>query len=118
MTMKKVKMARTGKRSAVGATMGSKGRVYISGPIRGKKDYESAFKIAAIELRNDGWAVLSPIETDFNGATLREIFAIDCDWITRMADAMYMLKGWEASSGAQAEWALARALGLRIFYED
>jgi len=28
-----------------------------------------------------------------------------------------MLKGWENSRGAGAEWALARALGLRFHYQ-
>jgi hypothetical protein len=31
--------------------------------------------------------------------------------------AIYMMAGWESSSGAKAEHALAKALGLSIFYE-
>jgi hypothetical protein len=31
--------------------------------------------------------------------------------------AIYMMSGWEKSKGANAELALARALGIKIFYE-
>jgi len=43
--------------------------------------------------------------------------AIDCDWICKHATHLYMLKGWENSKGAMAEWTLAKCLGLEIWYE-
>lgn len=98
--------------------MVTKGNIYIAGPITGRDNYKQAFDRAAAELRREGWIVFSPADIDFAGASLREIYAIECGWITRQANAIYMLKGWEYSTGAQMEWALARALGLRIYYED
>lgn len=52
-----------------------------------------------------------------NAPSLRAMLGADLDWIARNADAIFMLKDWENSKGAHAEWALARALSLDIFYE-
>jgi hypothetical protein len=45
-------------------------------------------------------------------ALMRDMVAI-CDECT----AIYMMSGWEKSKGAKAEWSLAKALSLEIFYE-
>jgi len=45
-------------------------------------------------------------------ALRRDMVAI-CEECT----AFYMMSGWEKSKGANAELALARALGIKIFYE-
>jgi hypothetical protein len=45
-------------------------------------------------------------------ALRRDMVAI-CDQCT----AIYMMSNWERSKGAKAEHALAKALGLSIFYE-
>lgn len=48
--------------------------------------------------------------------TLRDMLGADLAWIAANADAIHMLPGWENSRGANAEWALAKALDLKIFY--
>lgn len=48
--------------------------------------------------------------------TLRDMLGADLKWIAAEADAIHMLPGWENSRGANAEWALAKALDLKIFY--
>ena len=48
------------------------------------------------------------------GFSLREALKADCAWICRNADAVAVLPGWEISRGANAEVALAKALGLTI----
>jgi len=48
--------------------------------------------------------------------SLREMLGADLNWIALNATHICMLPGWENSKGAQAEWALARALGLEIKY--
>jgi len=48
---------------------------------------------------------------------LREVLLRDLTYIARECSAIYMLEGWENSKGAKAEWALAKALSLEIFYQ-
>lgn len=47
---------------------------------------------------------------------LRTMLGADLQWIASDADAIAMLPGWENSRGANAEWALAKALDLKIEY--
>jgi hypothetical protein len=51
-----------------------------------------------------------------NAPGLRKMLGADLDWIAQNATAIHMLPGWEYSSGAAAEWALAKALKLEFFY--
>jgi hypothetical protein len=91
-----------------------------------------AFHEAAKGLREQGWSVFNPAEVDeanghdFTGYTghenlseygfnLRDALGADLDFITRRADAVAVLPGWENSKGARAEVATARALGLPVF---
>jgi|18_taG_2_1085343.scaffolds.fasta_scaffold05276_6 hypothetical protein len=112
--------------------------IYIAGPMRGYDDYNyPAFDRQAIVLRRQGWTVINPAEMDrddekpINGphqfdpvnnyedhefmrsALKRDMVAI-CDECT----AIYMMSDWETSRGAKAEWHLAKALGLEIYYES
>lgn len=52
-----------------------------------------------------------------HGFNLRETLTKDLEWIGLEADAVYFLRGWEKSSGARAEHALATALNLNIIYQ-
>lgn len=92
-------------------------RVYISGPMRGLPEfnYPAFHRLAAI-LRGRGFAAFNPAE-QFAGAT-------DLEWQTYMrhdlsalleCDAVCVLPGWENSTGALVEVAVARAIGLPIF---
>lgn len=116
-------------------------RVYVAGPMRGYPNFNfDAFYEAAAWLRAKGYEVFNPAESDNekhgvdisagniegseevaaaqHGFSLREALGRDADYITQKADAIYMLRGWENSTGAQAEWALARAMKLQIFYQE
>lgn len=48
--------------------------------------------------------------------TLRDMLGADLDWIAKNATHIAMIPGWEDSKGANAEWALAKALNLKIHY--
>ena len=48
------------------------------------------------------------------GFSLREALAADTEYISKHAEAIALLPGWERSSGAAAEIALAHALGLPV----
>lgn len=109
-------------------------RVYLAGPMRGLPDFNfPAFDNATATLRNDGYEVFNPAERDrvedgFDatgmdgtenlsdyGFDLRVALGADLEWITTHADAVVVLPGWRESSGALAEVATARALGLDVF---
>ncbi len=105
-------------------------RVYIAGPMRGLPEFNfPAFDEAAAPLRAAGHEVFSPADHDRStgfdptglsgnepltdlGFDLRAALNTDLEWITTQADAVFLLDGWESSSGARAELAAAAALGL------
>jgi Domain of unknown function (DUF4406) len=111
-------------------------KIYLAGPMRGYANFNfPAFDFAAERLRLDGHEVFSPAERDRTvhghalennptgdenlatrtlGFSLREALGADTAWICEHADAIALLPGWEKSSGANAELALSKALGLTI----
>lgn len=111
--------------------------IYLSGPMRGIKDFNfPAFFEAAKVLEAGGNEVFNPAARDIEkygfqiaksetgdpkdishlGFTLREAMAEDTNKICTWADAIVLLPGWERSKGAVAEKTLAEALGLDVFY--
>ena len=114
--------------------------LYLAGPMKGYPQFNfPTFKKAAFTLRKAGFDVFSPAERDISvhgedifydnatgnaeqseadGFNLRDALYVDTKYICLEADAIAMLPGWEMSLGAQAEWALAKALDLDIFYLD
>ncbi len=114
-------------------------RVYLAGPMRGIKDFNfPAFHHATKVLRDRNFEVFSAAEYEeelygvgFNLSEtgdlkdismpnwdFREAYAKDCDYISRKADGVAVLPGWERSKGASGEVAIARALGLYVFEAD
>ena len=109
-------------------------KIYLAGPMRGYENFNfPAFDYAAEQLRKEGHEVFSPAERDRDihgtalennatgdekqaekavGFSLREALAADTQYIALVADAIALLPGWEKSAGANAEMALAHALGL------
>jgi hypothetical protein len=90
-----------------------------------------AFDRAARHLEEFGHEVFNPADRDRSvgfttkgmtgdenlaehGFDLREALAADTEWISLHAEAIALLPGWEKSTGAAAEVALARALGLPV----
>ena len=100
-------------------------KIYLGGPMRGYHEFNfSAFNRAAERLRAQGYEVFSPAEkgcetnlTEAKADTMafrRRVFSMDTGWICKHAEAVALLPGWESSSGATAERALAETLGLTI----
>lgn len=118
-------------------------KIYIAGPMTGYEYFNfPRFDGARDMYRSLGYEVFSPADHDrkllgkpadwyptskdhdgewkvwsSEGApSLREMLGADLQWIATHADEIAMLPGWERSNGANAEWALAKALGLKIRY--
>lgn len=105
-------------------------KVYLAGPMSGLPYFNfPAFHRAAADLRARGHHVFNPAETDnesvkvnaegdetkSEGFCRRRALKEDLSWICDHAEAIALLPGWENSTGAQAELALAKALSLKVF---
>lgn len=107
-------------------------KIYLAGPMRGLPEFNfPAFDAATDTLRAMGHEVFNPAERDRSsgfdvagmsghenlaelGFSLREALAADTEYISKSAEAIALLPGWERSSGVAAEVALANALGLPV----
>ena len=113
--------------------------IYIAGPMQGIPNFNfPKFNQVAGKFRKAGASVFNPAERDVAehgeeiansetgnlkdvahlGFSLRKALSDDTQYICNVADTIAMLPGWENSKGAQAEWALARALGHKIIYVE
>jgi hypothetical protein len=109
-------------------------KIYIAGPMRGIKDFNfPAFDAAANHLTKLNFEVVNPAELDrqagFDGMgtkgddsevgqdTLREMVRRDFIALTT-CDGIYLLKGWQHSRGARAEYAIAELLGMVVWHEE
>ena len=98
--------------------------VFPSGPITGKdaQNYWENIRDgldASVELIMRGYSPF-PDFPDFAfglraTVTVKEYHEMDIAWLVR-ADALLMLEGWEESTGATKERAVALALGIPVFY--
>lgn len=104
---------------------------YIAGPMRGYPRYNfDAFMAAEQEVSDLCFLPINParidIEHGFDPSTpedkltpamMAEFIERDVEAILKKADAIYMLKDWEASKGATAEHALAKWRGIEVIYQ-
>lgn len=110
-------------------------KIYLAGPMTGIPHFNyPAFNSAAAALRFEGHEVFNPAEHDIetfgkdisnpdgcavkaaaeHGFDRRAALKADLSWICDHAEAIALLPGWEKSSGANAERALAVALSLEV----
>ena len=96
----------------------SKMRIYISGGISGVENYKEKFNAAQKELKEQGHEVINPSAFDelLPNLTYEEFMKFDI-FLLNMCDAIYMLKGWEKSCGANREYGYALASDKMIITE-
>ena len=92
--------------------------VYISGQMTGKENYKKYFDYASAKLIDEGYKVVNPAYIDdvMPNALYEDYMKADM-LLLEMCDAIYMLKGWEKSCGANREYGYALAKGMEIMFE-
>ncbi len=99
-------------------------KLYLAGPMTGYPNYNwPAFDAAAQYWRSHGHEVINPAEMDRQRGVDPTVPATHDKWLEAMrhdiavlagCDGIVLLPDWEHSRGANIEFYLARALGLRI----
>lgn len=95
-------------------------RIYIAGPVNGTDDFIKRFGQAEERLINRGYKVYNPAHANSympEGTTYDEFMKVGFTLLD-MSDAIYLLKGWENSRGANQEYGYAIAKGLVVFREE
>lgn len=97
-----------------------KTRIYLSGPISGVSDYMIRFAEAEKELTGKGYSVINPAKVGNvlpEDMTYEEIVEIDIQ-LLEYADAIYLLRGWQSSRGANREYGYALGAGKDIMKQE
>ena len=96
-------------------------KIFISGPISGMPDHNRmAFICAENRLWLQGHAVMNPVRLQPSNpdAFTHEDYVHICLAMLQRCDAIYLLKGWQWSTGACAEYGAALKTGKWIFFEE
>lgn len=90
-------------------------KVYIAGPITGHPDYREKFAAAEGAIRQRGFEPVNPAlnkADSYKGYIDKGLEQLkDCDVI-------YMLRGWQMSTGARLERQYALAVCIPVCYEE
>lgn len=96
----------------------TKKKVYISGPMTNYQDFnKSAFETAEKALINAGYEPVNPHKLNTNHENYKLSLAIDFQHLIQ-CDFIYMLDGWERSTGASWENHTASVFGIGVLPES
>ena len=99
-------------------------RVYISGAITNEPNYISKFHKAEIDLKARGHLALNParignvVQNNTPWPLEYDDFMMIDEILLKQCDGIYMLKGYEHSTGALHELMIATRDGKEIMYEE
>lgn len=97
------------------------GKIFISGKITGDENYIEKFTKAEELLTSRGYYdIVNPaiICSSLNKKTTTWQQLMDIsETLLGMCDAIFMIEGWEYSTGASIEHATARANDIKVIYE-
>jgi hypothetical protein len=96
-------------------------KIYLSGAISADTNHEYKFNAAERLWKKQGAEVVNPVTlakklSRFGAKEYKDYLLYDLECLAK-CDAIYMLKDWEFSPGARAEFEFAKACGIQFFYE-
>ena len=86
-------------------------KVYIAGKITGNPDYINQFAEAEKELKASGHTVLNPVKD--KGFSYKEYIDMGLCELMK-CDGIYLLDGWQESSGARLEFLYAMVTDMVV----
>ena len=93
-------------------------KIYISGKITGNDKAEQQFKSAEERLIKQGHEVVNPFNLPHNHSKNWKDYMKEDIKAMMDCDAIFMLKGYKTSTGANLELSLARELGMLVFIHN
>lgn len=91
-------------------------KVYLSGKIKGDPNYKAKFSSMTDELLSYGYKVFNPAVLP-DGFEYEDYMTLDLQILSK-CDAIFLLRDWKNSPGANREYEKACKLGLMILTEE